>query len=91
MTNDLTTTPQDSRTAGALADVLSELLGGPVERYAPGTELFGSLPELDSLALVELITAIEGRFGFEMDDNDITAEVFGTVASLAAHVDACTT
>jgi acyl carrier protein len=74
----------------ALAALLAELLGGEPERYAPDTELFGSLPELDSLALVELITAIEGRFGIELDEDDITAEVFGTVESLAAHVDACT-
>jgi acyl carrier protein len=73
-----------------LAGLLAELLGGEPGRYAPDTELFGSLPELDSLALVELITAIEERFGFELDEDDITAEVFGTVESLAAHVDACT-
>lgn len=71
-----------------LAEVLAELLGGSVGRYPPTTELFGSLPELDSLALVELITVIEERFGFEFDEDDITAEVFGTVASLAAHIDA---
>ncbi len=74
----------------ALAEVLADLLGGDPARYTPETELFGSLPELDSLALVELITAIEERFDFEIDEDDITAEVFGTVESLAAHVDACT-
>ena len=74
-------------TREVLAGVLAELLGGSPERYAPDTELFGSLPELDSLALVELITVIEDRFGFELDEDDITAEVFGTVQSLAAHVD----
>lgn len=87
MTHELSTaTP----TQQALAKMLSELLGGAGERYGPDTELFGSLPELDSLALVELITAIEERFGFELDEDDITAEVFGTVQSLAAHVDSCT-
>ena len=70
--------------------MLVELLGGDVERFTPETELFGSLPELDSLALVELITVIEERFGFELDEDDITAEVFGTVQSLAAHIDSCT-
>jgi acyl carrier protein len=51
------------------------------------TLLFGSMPELDSLALVELITALEDRFGFEMDEADITADVFESVGSLTAHVD----
>lgn len=82
--------PATHPTEVALAGLLAELLGGDPERYAPDTELFGSLPELDSLALVELITAIEERFGIELDEDDITAEVFGTVESLAAHVDACT-
>ncbi len=87
MTNELTTQAPTQR---VLAEVLAELLGGGVERYQPDTELFGSLPELDSLALVELITVVEERFGFELDEDDITVEVFGTVESLAAHVDACT-
>jgi acyl carrier protein len=51
------------------------------------TLLFGSMPELDSLALVELITALEERFGFEMDEADITADVFESVGSLTAHID----
>jgi acyl carrier protein len=88
---DNVTTQAPSRTEETLAEVLSELLGGGTGRYAPDLELFGSLPELDSLALVELITVVEERFGFEMDEDDITAEVFGTVGSLAAHIDACTT
>lgn len=88
MTNELTT---QAPTQHALAEVLAELLGGASERYTPNSELFGSLPELDSLALVELITVIEERFGLELDEDDITAEVFGTVESLAAHIDSCTT
>lgn len=87
MTNDVTT---QAPTQHVLAEVLAELLGGAPERYSPETELFGSLPELDSLALVELIMVIEERFGFELDEEDITAEVFGTVESLAAHVDSST-
>lgn len=92
MIRDTAVAPTLDRTATqlALAELLAELLGGSVERYGPGTELFGSLPELDSLALVELIAAVEERFDFELDEDDITAEVFGTVESLAAHVDACT-
>lgn len=94
MTHETTATPTPTLGRApahlALVEVLAELLGGGVGRYAPGTELFGTLPELDSLALVELITAIEVRWDFELDEDDITAEVFGTVESLAAHIDACT-
>ena len=51
-----------SDTALVLAQVLADLLGGDPARYHPSTELFGALPELDSLALVELITVLEERF-----------------------------
>jgi acyl carrier protein len=54
---------------------------------AEGTLLFGSMPELDSLALVELITALENHFDFQMDEGDITAEVFESVGSLARYID----
>lgn len=80
-----------TRTSEVLAGVLADLLGDTPASYPPETELFGSLPQLDSLALVELITVIEDRFDFELDEDDITAEVFGTVDSLARHIDACTT
>ena len=85
-----TTSTTATPTTTALAEVLADVLGGTPSRYPPETELFGSLPELDSLALVELITAVEVRFDFELDEDDITAEVFETVASLGAHVDSCT-
>jgi acyl carrier protein len=51
------------------------------------TPLFGSIPELDSFAVVNLAMAIESRFGFEIDDTGFTAEVFETVGSLAGYVD----
>jgi acyl carrier protein len=52
------------------------------------TELFGSLPELDSMAVVELVTALEARFGITIDDEDISAEMFETLGNLASFVDA---
>lgn len=52
------------------------------------TELLGSLPELDSMAVVELLTVIEERFGFEIDDADMSADIFETVGTLTAFVDA---
>jgi acyl carrier protein len=49
-----------------------------------------SIPELDSLAVVELIVELERRFDIAFDDEDVTAEVFETIGSLAAFVDAKT-
>ena len=47
-----------------------------------GTPLLGSLPELDSMAVLELVAALEQRFGVTIDDDDVTAEVFETLGSL---------
>jgi acyl carrier protein len=52
------------------------------------TPLLGALPELDSMAVVELVTQIETRFDFEIDDADFTADVFETLGTLTAFVDA---
>ena len=47
-----------------------------------------SIPELDSMAAVELIVELERRFGIEVDDEDVTAELFETIGSLAAFISA---
>lgn len=50
------------------------------------TELFGSLPELDSMAVATVILDLEERFGIEIDGDEIDAETFGTVGSLCDFV-----
>jgi len=50
------------------------------------TRLFGSLPELDSMAVLELVTALEDRFGIEIEADELTAETFETLGSLADFV-----
>jgi acyl carrier protein len=52
------------------------------------TPLLGELPELDSMTVVVLLTEIEGRFGIEVDDVEFVADVFETLGTLAAFVDA---
>jgi acyl carrier protein len=52
------------------------------------TGMLGSMPELDSLAVVVLVTAIEERFGFEIEQADFTADVLETLGTLASFVDA---
>lgn len=81
------------KTASTLDEVkalVAEALG--IEDRLPSmdasTRLLGELPELDSMAVVVLITEMEDRFGFRIDDADFTAEVFESLASLAAFVDA---
>ena len=50
------------------------------------TPLFGAMPELDSLAVLELVTGLESTFSIAIDDEDITGDVFETVGSLAEYV-----
>jgi acyl carrier protein len=52
-----------------------------------GTPLLGSLPELDSMAVLELVAALEQKFGVAIDDDEVTAEVFDTLGSLAELID----
>jgi acyl carrier protein len=68
-----------------LIDVLN--LGPAGETLDAGSPLLGSLPELDSMAVVTLIGALEERFGIDVDDDDISASTFETLGSLAAFVE----
>ncbi|MFL6631191.1 MAG: acyl carrier protein [Massilia sp.] len=67
-----------------LIDVLS--LGDAGQRLTADSPLLGSLPELDSMAVVSLIGALEERFGIAVDDDDLSASTFETLGSLAAFV-----
>ena len=67
-----------------LDEVLS--LGGRAASFTAATPLLGALPELDSMAVVALITGLEDRFGIMVDDDDIDGATFGTVGSLVDFV-----
>ena len=67
-----------------LTDVLS--LGDEGSRLTADSALLGSLPQLDSMAVISLIGALEDHFGIAIDDDDISASTFETVGSLAAFV-----
>lgn len=80
-------------TAGAVTladvlDVVGTILGieDRVATFDADTPLFGTLPELDSLAVLELLTALEDRFGITVDDDDLTGGLLETAGSLHAYV-----
>jgi acyl carrier protein len=79
----------DQTVLDEVTDVVVRTLGiqDRAATLTASTALFGSMPELDSLAVLELVTAIEDRFGFTIDDGDITGEVFETIGSLAQFVE----
>jgi len=76
-------------TLPAVVEVLTRTLGiedraGSVTR---DTRLFGELPELDSLGVVELAAALEDRFDIVIEDEDFTGEVFESVGTLTDFID----
>jgi acyl carrier protein len=50
------------------------------------TPLLGAIPELDSMAVASLITALEEHFGIAVADDEIEAATFSTLGSLAEFV-----
>ena len=67
-----------------LDDVLS--LNGRAAAFTRDTPLLGAIPELDSMAVVSLITTLEERFGIVVDDDDIDGSAFASVGALADFV-----
>jgi acyl carrier protein len=62
-------------------------LGPRADALGAETPLLGSLPELDSMAVVAVLTALEDQYGIAIDDGDVSAQVFETVGTLAEFVD----
>ncbi len=69
-----------------LDEVLS--LNGRSASFGRDTHLLGAIPELDSMAVVSLITGLEEQFGLIVDDDDIDGATFATVGSLVDFVSA---
>jgi len=65
----------------ALLDEVLHLKGRSAE-FSSDTLLLGAIPELDSMAVVLLISGLEDRFGFTIDDDEIEGSTFATVGSL---------
>ena len=64
--------------------VLDEVLSlkGRSKSFTRDTPLLGAIAELDSMAVVTLITSLEEQFGLVVDDDDIDGSTFATVGSL---------
>lgn len=71
--------PSFEHVCGVVAETLG--IGDRAAAWTPGTELFGSIPELDSLAVVEVLAAVETRFGITVEAEDLSVEAFATLGS----------
>ena len=61
-------------------------LGDRVKAFDESTGLFGSIPEFDSMAVVAVVAGLEEQFEIEIDDDDITVEIFESVGALTRYI-----
>lgn len=75
------------QTETILRAVLADVLGLGATRAAALTlqsELFGALPEFDSMAVAVVLTELEDRLGIIIDGDEVDGELFATFGSLLA-------
>ncbi len=73
-----------------LRGLLASTLGLPrktVNAFDADTELFGALPEFDSMAVATLLTGIEEEYDVLIEDDDVEAEDFLTFGALSTFVE----
>ena len=62
-------------------------LGPRAEALNENSPLLGALPELDSMAVVSILTSLEEHFGFTVEDDEINADTFATLGTLTTFVE----
>jgi acyl carrier protein len=62
-------------------------LNGRAQAFRRDTPLLGSLPELDSMAVVGVLNLLEERFDFIVGDDEIDGSTFATVGTLVSFVE----
>ena len=62
-------------------------IGSRVDSFSESTALFGSIPEFDSMAVVTVVTSLEQQFDLQIEDDEITAEIFETLGSLTRFIE----
>ncbi|WP_454883631.1 acyl carrier protein [Sphingomonas oryzagri] len=74
-----------------LRAILRDVLGLDATRadaIDADTQLFGAMPELDSMAVAGLLTEIEDRLHILIEDDEVGGEMLETFGGLAAFVKA---
>ena len=75
-------------TAALIKEILIDALQLPDDSHIDAdTALLGSIAEFDSMAVVTVLTAIEESFGIEVDDDEISADVFENFGTLCTFVE----
>jgi acyl carrier protein len=80
-------TPEEVDTA--LRGIFRDTLGvgaDRVEAFTAQTPLFGALPELDSMAVANLLTDLEDRLGIIIDDDEVDGDMLEDYGGLLSFV-----
>ena len=91
MSSELVAIEEFDATDLVLREILRDVLGLAPERVAgftADTGLFGHLPELDSMAVADLLTEIEDRLGIVIEADDVDGEMLETYGALLTFVTA---
>lgn len=69
--------------------ILNDTLGLDKRLEAMGSDviLLGNIPELDSVAIVTIILALEQKFSISIKDDEISAKTFEKLSSLVNFVE----
>ena len=57
-------------------------LQGKALNFTAETKLAGALPQLDSMAIVNIVAALEEKFDFEFPEDQLDGAIFETVGTL---------
>jgi len=61
-------------------------LGPLADSFNRDTQLLGGFPEFNSLTIASIVASIEDELDCEIDDADISAEIFETMGTLSDFV-----
>ena len=84
--------PQNEMIVMPFTDDVKNLIGETLQiqdrmdAFTAQTPLLGHVPELDSMAVVSIMNALEEKFNFTIEDDEITIDTFESIATLTAFV-----
>ena len=53
----------------------------------PDTPILGAIPEMDSMSVIGILSSLEEHYGIQVDDDEISADVFATLGTLTTFVE----
>lgn len=76
-------------TSSTLQQILASVLGADAlpDPLDDDALLLGAIPQIDSRAVIAVLTSIEETFGIDIADDEVSADMFETFGSLKRFVE----